>query len=298
MEKDLVFFKKEGEGGVALTSTSANHIANLAKEYILDLESRLSGISFLNVEASLIGTDTSNCIQIGTTKSTLDEIPMMLETVASAKSLIAWLREAIKAKDNIIKSIQNISIEEWCKENEIEFPVLCNNEHVLTEEEYYNSLPIKERNRYYQLETIAATIGQYIHPTRGLSVARKNLKDRIQCPHEVQGTGRDSLIYSFTPSVSSEDVDNTFYELQRTHREVQAQLNSIKNDCKIAIEESTSKANAELAVKIEEYRDKKKNLDNLFKTWVDKKTAEYSKLKIAIPNSLIGIYTTITSLGK
>ena len=28
MQKDLVFFKKEGEEGVALTSTSANHIAN------------------------------------------------------------------------------------------------------------------------------------------------------------------------------------------------------------------------------------------------------------------------------
>lgn len=34
MQKDLVFFKKEGEEGVALTSTSANHIANMAKEYI------------------------------------------------------------------------------------------------------------------------------------------------------------------------------------------------------------------------------------------------------------------------
>ena len=32
MQKDLVFFKKEGEEGVALTSTSANHIANMAKE--------------------------------------------------------------------------------------------------------------------------------------------------------------------------------------------------------------------------------------------------------------------------
>lgn len=32
MQKDLVFFKKEGEEGVALTSTSANHIANLAKK--------------------------------------------------------------------------------------------------------------------------------------------------------------------------------------------------------------------------------------------------------------------------
>lgn len=38
MQKDLVFFKKEDEEGVALTSTSANHIANLAKEYIQGVE--------------------------------------------------------------------------------------------------------------------------------------------------------------------------------------------------------------------------------------------------------------------
>lgn len=40
MQKDLVFFKKEGEEGVALTSTSANHIANLAKEYIQGVETQ------------------------------------------------------------------------------------------------------------------------------------------------------------------------------------------------------------------------------------------------------------------
>lgn len=50
MQKDLVFFKKEGEEGVALTSTSANHIANMAKEYIQGMETQLNNVSFLNVE--------------------------------------------------------------------------------------------------------------------------------------------------------------------------------------------------------------------------------------------------------
>lgn len=49
MQKDLVFFKKEGEEGVALTSTSANHIANMAKEYIQGMETQLNNVSFLNV---------------------------------------------------------------------------------------------------------------------------------------------------------------------------------------------------------------------------------------------------------
>ena len=49
MQKDLVFFKKEGEEGVALTSTSANHIANMAKEYIQGMETQLNNVSFLNM---------------------------------------------------------------------------------------------------------------------------------------------------------------------------------------------------------------------------------------------------------
>lgn len=108
--------------------------------------------------------------------------------------------------------------------------------HVLTEQEYYASLPIKERNRYYQLETVAAVIGKYIHPNDVLSDERKKLKYRIQHPHQVDGKGRDALIYTYEPSVSAEDVDNTFYELQKKHREVQAQLNSMKHDCEVAVE--------------------------------------------------------------
>lgn len=54
MQKDLVFFKKEDEEGVALTSTSANHIANLAKEYIQGVEAQLNNISFFNVEVARV----------------------------------------------------------------------------------------------------------------------------------------------------------------------------------------------------------------------------------------------------
>lgn len=297
MQKDLVFFKKEGEEGVALTSTSANHIANMAKEYIQGVETALNNVSFLDVEVALIGS-TSNTIQVGTSKGLLDRIPEMLENVAQAKSLIAWLREAIKAKDNLLKSIQTINLEDWCRENGVEKPVIPVAAPVLTEEQYYASLPIKERNRYYQLETIAAVIGKYIHPDGNLANARKELKDKIQHPHRVDGKGRDALIYSYGPSVEALDVDNIFYELQKRHREVQAQLNSMKHDCELAIEESLNKSNGEHAVAISAYQEKLRTIMLSFKTWKDEKTQEYSKLKIAVPNSLMGIYNTINSLGK
>lgn len=184
MQKDLVFFKKEGEEGVALTSTSANHVANLAKEYI-----------------------------------------------QGVKSLIAWLREGIKAKENLMNGMVK--------------PETPNYGHVLTEVEYYASLPIKKRNRYYQLETEAAVLGKYIHPDGHLSDARKELKDKLQHPHKVDGRGRDALIYTYTPTVDVAEVDNVFFELQKKHREIQAQLNAMKHSCEQAINESTNKVNTE-----------------------------------------------------
>ena len=50
-----------------------------------------------------------------------------------------------------MKGLQTISLEDWCRENGTIRPESPTYGHVLTEVEYYASLPIKERNRYYQL---------------------------------------------------------------------------------------------------------------------------------------------------
>ena len=299
MQKDLVFFKKEGEEGVALTSTSANHIANLAKEYIQGVETQLNNICFFNAEVALVGsTGGASTIQTGESLEVLDSLQSLLKEVAQAKSLIAWLREGIKAKENLMKDLQTISLEGWCKENGIAKPEAPNYGHVLTEIEYYVSLPIKERNRYYQLETEAAVLGKYIHPDGHLSDARKELKDKLQHPHKVDGKGRDALIYTYTPTVDVAEIDNVFFELQKKHREIQAQLNAIKYNCKQAINESTNKVNTEYMAASQKYQAELKDVLGAFKTWKDEKSQEYSKLKIVVPNSLLGIYNTINSLGK
>lgn len=299
MQKDLVFFKKEGEEGVALTSTSANHIANLAKEYIQGVETQLNNICFFDVRVALVGsTGGANTIQTGESSEVLDSLQSLLEGVAQAKSLIAWLREGIKAKENLMKGLQTISLEDWCKEYRIVKPETPNYGHVLTEVEYYASLPIKERNRYYQLETEAAVLGKYIHPDGHLSDARKELKDKLQHPHKVDGKGRDALIYTYTPTVDVAEVDNVFYELQKKHREIQAQLNAMKYSCEQAINESTNKVNTEYMAASQKYQAELKDVLGTFKTWKDEKSQEYSKLKIVIPHSLMGIYSTINGLGK
>ena len=299
MQKDLVFFKKEGEEGVALTSTSANHIANLAKEYIQSVETRLNNICFFNAEIALIGSvGGANTIQTGETSEVLNNLQSLLEGVAQAKSLIAWLREGIKAKESLMKGLQATSLEDWREENGLTSPETPNRGHVLTEIEYYASLPIKERNRYYQLETEAAVLGKYIHPDGHLSDARKELKDKLQHPHKVDGKGRDALIYTYTPTVSVAEVDNVFFELQKKHREIQAQLNAMKYSCEQAINDSTNKVNTEYMIALQKYQAELKDVLGAFKTWKDEKSQEYSKLKIVIPHSLMGIYNTINSLGK
>ena len=66
MDKNIVFF---GEGG--LTSTSANHVANLAKEYAQKQESWLNAVCFYNTQIGLIGTDVKNTVSIGISEEQL-----------------------------------------------------------------------------------------------------------------------------------------------------------------------------------------------------------------------------------
>ena len=296
--KDMVFFANENTEGVKLSSTSANHIANLAKEYVQSVETQLNNICFFSAEVVLVGSTDASTIQTGETSEVLNNLEPLLKGVAQAKSLIAWLREGIKAKENLIKGLQDVNLEDWCKESGIAKPEAPNYGHILTEVEYYASLPIKERNRYYQLETEAAVLGKYIHPDGHLSDARKELKDKLQRPHKVDGKGRDALIYTYTPTVDVAEVDNVFFELQKKHREVQAQLNAMKYNCEQAINESTNKVNTEYMTASQKYQAELKDVLGAFKTWKNEKSQEYSKLKIVIPHSLMEIYNTINSLGK
>lgn len=47
-------------------------------------------------------------------------------------------------------------------------------------------------------------------------------------PYTADGTGKDTLIYSHTASVSQEKVEEVFFELQKIHRQNERELNRIK----------------------------------------------------------------------
>lgn len=210
MKKDLIFFSQDGNG---LTSTSANHIANMAKEMVREVESSLAGLTFYSTSVSLIGSETINTLKQGSTKEDLEQVQQKLMTVAKANSLIAWLREAIKAKERLLKEVETMTASQYMELKGIKPITVDEPVKSLTEDEYYASLSLDERNRYYELETLASVLGKAIHPNGSLADARESLNHRIRNPKDVDGDGRDALIYSYTASIEPEEIDEVYFKL-------------------------------------------------------------------------------------
>lgn len=284
-----VFFAENG-----LTSTSANHIANLAKEAYQNLENELNSVCFYTTKVSLLGTSSKEVLQYG---SQLIDVTK-LNKIAELKSLIAWLREAIKAKEQLTKDLSRMDLNKYCEMMGIDKPIQPVMEESLTEKEYYDSLNIKARNRYYQLETQAAVLGKYIHQNSPYAIARERLAHKIANPKEVKGSGRDTLIYSYEPTVAITDVDNQFFELQNKYREIQAQLNAMKHECEVAMNESEVRVQTEYSTAFGKYSLEMEELQNKLREYIIAENNRIKTLKIVIPDSLKSIYEYVSALGK
>lgn len=289
-------FNKVYFGEKGYTSTSANYIANKAKEYCQDLEQNLQNLEFFSTSINLIGTNDVSIISNGI--GSTEWIPTAIDTIGKCNSLIAWLREAIKEREKAINAIKKLDIKEYAKFKDITLPDYPTQEDALTEEEYYASLPIKERNRYYSLEAQAAALGKYIHQNGSLNRARKKLFDKIQNPHEVSGSGRDAIIYNYEPSIFPEEADELFFKLQNKHREIQAQLNSIKFECEKAVKDSEIKVRHNYRVAYQNHINTLQNIENEMKLYIEEQTKFLGDLKIVIPNELKDICDEISNLGK
>jgi hypothetical protein len=287
MKKDLIFFGKDG-----LTQTSANHIANLCKEAYLQLEKELAGIGFYSSTVRLIGSGQESLLKQGT--KDISWIPTHLDKVAKYKSLIAWLREAIKASENLFKEVEEMDYSDFGIE-EPERPV---KEDAITENDVIATWNIKQRNRYYYLDTLCAQIGQYIHPNGTFSEARNRMYDVINEPHKVSGSGRDTVIYSYEPTMDSSEVDSMFMELQNQYRSYQAELNSMKHSIETAIQDDRNKKNSEYAKAFQEYSIKAKDAQNILECKRLELQKEIQDMKIIIPDSLKPVYEEVSALGK
>lgn len=303
MKKDEIFFGVQG-----LTSTSANHISNVSKEMYQQLEKELANVRFYNKYMTLIGTNTKDVICEG--RNTVSDFNEKLDRVAKLKSLIAWLREAISAKARITREAENASYEDFgieLPEPPVDEPPV--KPTYLTEDDVIGTWSIKRRNRYYYLETLCAQYGKFIHPDGTFSNAREELYDRLNNPRTVSGNGRDTIVYVYEPSISTDEVESKFMELQNKHREFQAELNSLKHEIEQALDEDKRTKNLEYETAYNNYRIKYQAECDNFRHTMEAKSAELKSikqtalqtvqaLKIVIPDSLKAVYEEVSAQGK
>jgi len=287
MEKDKIFF---GEGGI--TSTSANHCANIAKEMYQYLQNELFLMKLYTTEVSLIDSSEKKLLREG--NKDIASIEEKLNTVAQLKSLIAWMREGISAKERLIKEASSKTYKDFG----LEVPEEPVREEYLTEDAIISSWNIKQRNRYYYLEALCATIGGYIHPGNPFANERQEFLKILSQPNELKGNGRDTLLYTYTPSVAPSDVEDTFLHLQQVYRGYQAELNSMKYQIETALQEDKSVKNATYSQKMKDYTNEMSVINARLREYVHTATMEAQNLKIIIPDSLKPVFDKVQKAGK
>lgn len=285
-----------------LTSTEAQNICNVANEVIARLAESINSVQFYNTSiTSIVSSDNEVCAGRGTTDITW--IQDAIIKIGKYNSLIAWLKEAIKNKEEAIGEISSMSLQEWSGYENYSMPKSPSRKATVTREDVIRNLEATELNKYFTLQSKAAAIGKFIHETGSISRAKIMLNKVVAEPSKVSGAGRDTVVYKYTPSVNVNDVDNMFLSLMSEHRNLNAQLNFIKakaveeaNKQNIANEQEYQKARTAYSKEYNDWLDKTEDLQSRFNQYIITEKEKISKLKINVPDSLMETYKSIKAL--
>lgn len=263
------------------------------------LQDSLNTVQFYNTTiTSIVSSD--NAIDAG--KGTTDTLWIRdaIIKIGQYNSLIAWLKEAIKNKEEALGELSSTRIQDW---SEYEYYPAPSKEVTVTKEDVIRNLGATELNKYFTLQSKAAAIGKFIHETGSVSRAKVMLGKVIAEPNKISGAGRDTVVYRYTPSVEVADVDNMFLSLMSEHRNLNAQLNSIKADAieeankqNIANEQEYQKARTAYSKEYNDWLDKNEDLQSRFNQYIITEKEKISKLKINVPDSLMETYKSIKAL--
>lgn len=290
-----VFF---GENG--LTSTSAQHVKDMAGHYVDDLKQKLSSITFVNSNINIIGGENSTLVNKGWNEEELNSVNEILERISQAQALQAWLGEAINAKQNRQTYVGHYNIKDYCNDYNIVYPTEPTNVKYATEADWLKTLSIKELNRYLTLQTYCAVFGNFIHPKYGSNfhTARQLAIKVEKAPYEVTENGRDTVIYNKTLSVDIETIDNKYFELQAIHRDKQSEFNALRHQFEVYRDSKFTQDQTEYDKKLLEYKQRVTELSSQWQAKKDELERECANLKIVIPDALKSIYDKVNRLGK
>ena len=285
-----------------MTSTEAQNICNIAKEAVTNEHERLSAVSFYDTEiASIISPEAF--IKTKISPNDINWISESLDKIGRYNALNAWLKEAIKAKEEAMDEVDIMDVttldfyEDYMKPEE---PVICCD---FDEEQIMSEWSANKLNRYYTLNSEAAVIGKYIHDSGAIAKARKDLVNKMANPSTISGQGRETIVFKYIPSVDTKVVEGIYMSLLAKHRKLNAELNSLKAE----IKETVNKKNIEASIafrdkhtewehKISEYYSLVKQRDAKINEYKISEKERISKLKINVPSSLMDTYKEIKAL--
>lgn len=296
-------------GPSGITSTEGNHLANIAKEMIKCTEKKLYGVKFYQTSISAIGSSARQLMSQGS--SDISFIDDALREIAEANSFCAWVREAIKEKEDQQLAVSRKDINEWLKEQGIEIkeePVYPDSYDNITERDIINTWDINKRNKYLKLEAYASTIGNYIHPGKAVknyNDARIAMHNAINNPITKEGSGRDTILYYVETTVEPDVVDAQFLKMQDMHRNYEKELNAMKAELKETVNNINQQKCDEYQVKIDayyadhrEYNAWRNEMRNKLNKWKVSETERLSKLKIVVPKDLKDIFQKVKAVDS
>lgn len=311
MKNFTEYTKFFGEKGV--TSTSANYLSNIAKE-ISNTYDVLNKISFADVYVQDLGSSNSEYYRVnqGVTKEAFNSLEDSLEKKAKLNNLIAWFREAIRAKDRMLKAMDNYSFEAYLEEQKgitdyefgFELPHYPEAKEITKEEYIQKNFSIKEMNEYFYLQSMCSTLGKFVHPDGKYADAKKYISEKNNSSY-IEQTSSANLLYTVKSSLPIEDIDAKFFHLQHLQREYQKRLNEILFKVDIAV----SKYNDDIVAEQKKIRSERESINAkiaetraMYKKeyfdWISAERNKLRNLKIVIPKELESIFQFVNQYGK
>lgn len=280
------FFSNTG-----LTSTSANYICNVAKEYLETLHEEIRAFKPYDTYMGLIDSSNKHLVSSGNTN--LSILQEHTHVIAEINGFVAWLREAIKQKDDLLQYAE-VQVR-YSFRPAPEYP---SRPTPVTKEDIMKEWSVEKLSKYYALEAVATHYGKYIHPKMPISEMKSDFIKKINNPKVVTGEGHDAMLKEYQPTVELHDVNFTFMQLQQTYREAEKRLNSIKAEIEEAITEQNRVQSNYHQQLLSQYKVDQQLWESELQQAIEDEIEKISQYKIIIPEQFKAAYDFLNNLGK
>lgn len=297
-----------GEGQKGLTMDKAQRICTWADKAMMEARSKIQSVNFVNESKQLIGVSAPLKTKVGDTQFEFkEEIKLMID----CSSLMSWLHEAIKAKNELTENLQKLTVSAWYEQNGEELPPCPTGfratygrggyiPEVLDEykAKVLDTWEPDKLSRYYRLKNVCAILHQVCGPDSAYENAIKRLLNVQKEPIGETWKGDKLYVTTYTPSVPFDSAIRQFDMYQAQHSDAQSERNAmeyeLEQSAKALIAQDMHKAEEELRI----FDAQMAHAAAEFQRFYAEESKRIQQLKIRIPDNLMAIFNRIRNIGR